>query len=84
MSGTIENSFINQQENAEKERILPEINIPTMWGIKEAAEKTGLPVHFIRALVWDHKIRFVQAGSKKIFINAQSLADYLNGGVENV
>lgn len=84
MSGTIENTCVDKQEAAEKVVSFPGISIPTMWGIKEAAEKTGLPVHFIRALVWDHKIRFVQAGSKKIFINAQSLADYLNGGVENV
>lgn len=56
-----------------------EIKIPVMLGIRETAETFGLPVHFIRELVKSGKIIAVQAGSKKIFVNAGSLADYLNG-----
>lgn len=56
-----------------------EIKIPVMWSIKEVHEKTGLPIHFIRAMIRENKVRYVQAGSKKFFINAQSLADFLNG-----
>lgn len=56
-----------------------EIKIPVMLGIKETAETFGLPVHFIRELVKSGKVYAVQAGSKKIFVNAGSMADYLNG-----
>lgn len=53
---------------------------PEMIGIRQAAERTGLPVHFIRECVKRGDVVAVQAGSKKIFINADSLRRYLNGG----
>ena len=53
--------------------------LPEMIGIREAAGRTNLPVHFIRELVRRGDVVAVQAGSKKFFINADSLRRYLNG-----
>lgn len=56
---------------------------PEMISIKEAAGRTGLPVHFIRECVRRGDVVAVQAGTKKFFVNADSLRAYLNGGLQS-
>ena len=53
--------------------------IPVMLGIREAADRFGLPVHFVRELVKSRRVYAVQAGSKKYFINQASLISFLTG-----
>ncbi len=55
-------------------------DIPVMLGIKETAARFGLPVHFIRSLVSGGCVKWVQAGSKKIYVNQGSVIAFLNGG----
>ena len=52
--------------------------IPDMRGIVETAKRFGLPVHMVRRLVKEGKVKSVQAGSKKFYVNQASLIDYLN------
>lgn len=51
--------------------------LPDMRGIKETAERFNLPVHFIRQLVRTGKVKSVQAGSRKYYVNQQSMINYL-------
>ena len=53
--------------------------IPDMRSIKETATRFRLPIHLVRQLVIDKKVYAIQAGSKKYFINQQSMIDYLSG-----
>ncbi len=53
--------------------------IPRMMTIKETAEITHLPQHFIRQLVLQKKIVFIRAGTRYL-INLERLIDYLNTG----
>ena len=53
--------------------------IPDMRSIKETAARFRLPVHLIRQLVIEKKVYAIQAGSKKYFVNQQSMINYLNG-----
>lgn len=59
--------------------ILTDEMLPDMRSINDAAQAVKLPVNFIRRLVLDGKIKAVQAGRKKYYVNMQSLIDYLNG-----
>lgn len=52
---------------------------PEMLSIKETAYRFNLPVHFIRQLVTERKVYAVQAGSRKFYVNADSVTDYLSG-----
>ena len=52
-------------------------NVPRMLGIKEAAQETGLPEHLIRTLALDGEIPAIRSGSKKIWVSAKGLIDYL-------
>lgn len=54
-------------------------DIPVMLSIRGAAERFGLPVHFMRQLVADKKVYAIQAGSRKFYINSDSVTDYLAG-----
>lgn len=54
-------------------------DIPDMRGIKETAARFRLPEHFVRALALKGQIVAVRAGSRKIYINQQSMVDFLNG-----
>lgn len=58
--------------------------IPDMRSIKETAVRFRLPVHLVRKLVLEKKVFAIQAGSKKYFINQQSMINYLNGGGDSV
>ena len=62
-----------------KENTTAQKDTPVMLSIKETADLFNLPVHFIRSLVADRKIYAVQAGSRKYYINASSVSDYLSG-----
>lgn len=53
--------------------------IPDMRGIVETATRFKLPVHMVRQLVKNGKVQFVQSGSRKYYINQQSMIDYLEG-----
>lgn len=53
--------------------------VPTMLSVREAADRFNLPVHFMRQLVAERKVYAVQAGSRKFYINAASINDYLSG-----
>ena len=54
------------------------MELPTMKPIREVSEETGLSYVFLRGLIRDGKIFYVQAG-RKFLINVDSLAEYLNG-----
>lgn len=56
--------------------------MPRMLKIKEAAELTGLSYHFLRQLCLEGKVFHVKAGNR-YFINADSLAAYLNGEIKD-
>lgn len=59
------------------------VKIPTMWNIKQAAEKTGLSQFTINQLVKTQQIKSIRVGAGKrgkILINAASLCEYMRGG----
>lgn len=56
--------------------------MPRMITIKEAVLETGLSYDYLRNLCLENKIVYVKSGSK-YFINADKLAEYLNGGGGN-
>lgn len=62
-----------------KENTTTQKDTPVMLSIKETADRFKLPVHFIRSLVADRKVYAVQAGSRKFYLNADSVTDYLSG-----
>lgn len=53
-------------------------NKPVMLTINQTAERVGLSAYFIRKLALNGTIRAIRAGSK-IYINNDSLDEYLNG-----
>lgn len=59
------------------------VKIPTMWNIKQAAEKTGLSQFTINQLVKTQQIKSIRVGAGqrgKILVNADSLCEYMRGG----
>lgn len=60
---------------------MEEMKIPTMYGLKQASQATGLSYDFLRKLCLQGKITHVKAGNK-ILINMEKLIDYLNGKPE--
>lgn len=55
------------------------MTIPTMVGIKEASEKTGISYDFLRKLCLQNKIVHIRTGAK-FLINLEKLVEYLNRG----
>jgi len=55
-------------------------SIPVMLGVRETAEKFGLPVHMVREAVRLGYVYSVRAGSRKIYINQSSMISWLSGG----
>lgn len=55
-----------------------ETSIPKMASIKEAAAVSGLSEYHIRTLCARGSIKAVRCNSR-VFVNLNSLADYLNG-----
>ncbi len=51
--------------------------IPTMLTIKDTARRTGLAEYYIRKLIWNNEICFIQAGSKYL-VNVDKLIEYLD------
>lgn len=55
------------------------MTIPTMVGIKEASEMTGVSYDYLRKLCLQNKIVHIRAGVRYL-INLEKLIDYLNQG----
>lgn len=55
------------------------ILFPHMGTIKEAADASGLAVYRVRKLVASGQVRYIKAG-RRILVNLDSLAHYLNAG----
>lgn len=53
--------------------------LPRMRTIKQTAAETGVAEYFVRRLVKQDKIKYVQAG-RKVLINLDLFVDFLNGG----
>ena len=51
--------------------------VPQMLGIKTIAERYGLPVRFVRALVNSGKVIAVREGNK-ILVNSDKFCEFLN------
>ncbi len=56
--------------------------MPRMVTIKEAAAMTGVPCYRLRSWCKQNEIVHVRTG-KKLLINADKLAEYLNTGYES-
>lgn len=50
-----------------------------MRTIRQTAAETGVPEYFVRRLVKENKIIYVNAGSKAL-VNLDRFIDYLNNG----
>lgn len=55
------------------------MTIPTMVGIREAADQTGLSYDFVRKLCLQKKIVYIRVGCK-FLINLEKLVEFLNAG----
>ena len=53
--------------------------VPTMWGLKEAASRTGLSYDYVRKLCIQGRIPYIKAGSKYL-VNGDRLMEYMNQG----
>ena len=63
--------------------MLNQLNIPVMWDIRQAAEKTKLSQFTIKQLIKNEQVKFIRTGvgkRGKFLINAQSLCEYMRGG----
>ena len=60
---------------------IKDIIVPTMLSIAEAAERSGLPQHYVRQLCLTNQIVFVRAG-RKYLVNFEKLIDFLNTGTK--
>lgn len=59
------------------------LNVPVMWDIHQATEKTGLSRFTIKQLIKNEQIKFIRTGvgkRGKFLINAQSLCNFMKGG----
>ncbi len=62
--------------------MLKQIDVPVMWSIRQASKESGLTEFTIRQALKAGRIRYIRLGagkSGKIFLNAQSLCDYMAG-----
>ena len=57
--------------------------IPTMMGLTEAAQKTGVSYHYLYQLCKTGKIVHIRSG-RKYYINMDRLAEFLDTGEKNV
>ena len=55
--------------------------VPVMLSIKDTAERFGLPVHMIRQAVASGAVYSVRSGSKKFWVNQDSVVRWLSGEV---
>ena len=63
--------------------MLNQLNVPIMWDIHQATEKTGLSQFTIKQLIKNKQIKFIRTGvgkRGKFLINAQSLCNFMEGG----
>ena len=61
--------------------VLP-MELPEMICLSEASNRTGLPYDLLRRLCKDNKLTYIKSG-KKIYLNVNSLNNYLNKGDNN-
>lgn len=54
-------------------------NVPVMLGIRETAQRYGLPVFWVRCAVKQHKVPSITLG-RKILINAELFEAFLKSG----
>ena len=59
------------------------VKIPTMMGLTEAAQKTGVSYHYLYQLCKTGKIVHIRSG-RKYYINMDRLAEFLDTGEKNV
>jgi excisionase family DNA binding protein len=61
--------------------IIDGLDVPVMWDLREAAEKTPLSYDHVRRLCLQNKIKHVRVGERgtKILVNAESLVAWLQG-----
>lgn len=55
------------------------MNHPLVLTVKETASRAGVPVSFIRRLVAENAVHYVNSG-KKIYISWASVESHLTGG----
>lgn len=63
--------------------MLKQIDIPVMWSLKQASEKTGLSEFTLKQAIKQGHIRFIRLGEGrrgKFLVNAASLCEYMKGG----
>ena len=65
-------------QQSRTERWISDVKIPTMLGLKEAADVTGLSYFHLRQLCLNNTIVYVRAGNKYL-VNLDKLVEYLNG-----
>ena len=53
------------------------MKLPVMKPIRQLAEETGTSYIYLRGLIREGEVAYIQAG-KKFLINEDSLAEYLN------
>lgn len=59
-----------------------QVNVPIMWGVRQAVAETGLTEFTIKQLIKSRKIKFIKTGAGqrgKILINADSLCTFMQG-----
>ncbi len=62
-----------------------QVEVPEMWTFPKAKTETGLTRFTLTQLVKSGKIKYIRLGAGqrgKILINAQSLCNFMMGGVE--
>ena len=52
--------------------------MPEMYSLRKTAEKSGLSIYYLRKLLAERKIKYLQCG-KKFLINYSSVIDLCNG-----
>ena len=61
--------------------VVPDVYFPRMAGPNDAAAASGLAVYHIRRLVKEGTVKSIRCG-RKILVNLDSLAAYMNGSAQ--
>ena len=70
----------NAQEMMKGEGVMHE-KMPRMYSLRETAKRSGLSIYFLRQLIAEEKVRYLQCG-KKYLINYDYVIAACNGGQE--
>ncbi len=52
--------------------------MPEMYSLRKTAEKSGLSIYYLRKLLAEGRVKYLQCG-KKFLVNYQSVIDLCNG-----